>query len=166
MPAFGRRWEGESRRILTRVAEESAALQQRIRAVIDGGPPLRLAVLFGSAATARLRADSDVDIGIVPCDPELSLGEELELQARLEAVCGRSVDLVRLDRASTLLRWEAARSGVPIVTEAPHTFSRFQAEAAIEHADLMEVLGPAAERFRRRLASTGEGSRNVIGAGE
>lgn len=135
------------------VTEESVALQERLGAVIRDGPPLRLAVLFGSAATDRLHAKSDVDIGIIPYDPELPLSAELMLQARLEAVCRRSVDLVRLDRASTLLKWEAARSGVAIVAEGPRTVSRFVAEAALEHADLMTLLAPAAERFRQRLAS-------------
>lgn len=128
-----------------------AALQDRIRRVLSGGPPLRLAILFGSAARLALRADSDVDIGIVPCDADLPLATELELQVRLEQACGSPVDLVRLDRASTLLRWEAARGAVVVVANPPHEFPRFIAAAAIEHADLMTALAPVAERFRLRL---------------
>jgi predicted nucleotidyltransferase len=36
----------------------------RLRAALAGGPPLRLAVLFGSRATGRARAGSDFDVGI------------------------------------------------------------------------------------------------------
>jgi len=75
-----------------------------IVAVLRSGPPLRLAMLFGSTAKGTQRIDSDIDIGIVPEDPELSLAEELTLQTDLARVSGRQVDLVRLDRASTLLR--------------------------------------------------------------
>jgi predicted nucleotidyltransferase len=127
-------------------------LTDRIREVLAAGPPVRLAILFGSWARDRAHADSDIDVGIVPDDPALPLATELDLQARLEAACGRPVDVVRLDRASTLLRWEAARTAVLITATAPHELPRFMAAAGIEHADLMTTLGPAAERFRRRVA--------------
>jgi hypothetical protein len=104
-----------------------------------------------------MRADSDVDIGIIPQDPDVSLGIELDLQVRLETACARPVDLVRLDLASTLLRWEAARTAVLLMTDAPREFTRFIASAALDHAELMTTLGDAAERFRRRLAD-GHGS--------
>lgn len=133
--------------------------------MLTDGPPVRLAVVFGSAARAALRPDSDVDIGIVPSDSELRLGAELDLQARLERACARPVDLVRPDRAPTLLRWEAARCAVPVVANPPQEFPRFVAEAAIEHAEFIETYAPTAERYRRRLLekvaappSTSEGS--------
>jgi predicted nucleotidyltransferase len=124
-------------------------------------------VLFGSAATDRGHANSDIDIGIIPRDPDLLFSAELTLQARLEAATGRSVDLVRLDQASTLLKWEAAKSGVCLLADAAHTFSRFVAESALDHADLMPTLGATAERFRQRLASSAPSSvPSVSKAGE
>jgi uncharacterized protein YutE (UPF0331/DUF86 family)/predicted nucleotidyltransferase len=144
---------------------ELSALQERIRTVLENGPPLRLAVLFGSAARDRLHAGSDVDLGIVPRDPDLPLSTELTLQAKLEAACGRSVDLVRLDCVSTLLRWEAAKAGVAIVIDDPHTFSRFVADAALDHADLMTTLAPAAERFRQRVGARPTAPRVTAGGG-
>jgi hypothetical protein len=41
---------------------------------------------------------------------------------------------------------------VLIMATAPHELPRFTAAAGIEHVELMTTLGPAAERFRRRLA--------------
>jgi predicted nucleotidyltransferase len=129
-----------------------AVLHHRIRLALTGGPPLRLALLFGSGARGALRGDSDVDVGIIPRDPELPLVTELDLQVRLERACGRQVDLVRLDQASTLLKWEAARAAVLVLAEPLQEFPRFVATAAIDHADLMTTLAPAAARFRQRLA--------------
>lgn len=131
---------------------DDARLRETIREVLATGPPLRLAVLFGSSAKESARPESDVDIAIVPRDPDLPLASELDLQARLERACHRAVDLVRLDRASTLLRWEAARHGVLLVAGSPHEFSRFVAWAALEYADLVVTLGDGPERFRHRLA--------------
>ena len=117
------------------------------------GDGLKLAALFGSAARDALRPDSDVDIGIVPTDPAMSLRDELRLQAALERATGRTVDLVRLDRASILLRWRAAREGVVLVADPPRDWPRFLARAALEHADFQPLYARAAERFRRRVAS-------------
>jgi uncharacterized protein len=142
-----------------------AELADRVRLALADGPPLRLVVLFGSAARDALRRDSDVDLGIVPVDRDLPLAAELDLHARLERACGRPVDLVRLDRTSTLLRWEAARSGILVLADPPEEFPRFLARAALEHADLMTTLAPAAERFRQRLAATSPpASRGARGA--
>jgi len=124
----------------------------RLRHVV-AGRSLRLAALFGSGARDALRADSDLDVGYVPLEAAMTLGEELALQAVLEQATGRSVDLVRLDRASTLLRWRAAREGVPLFTLGPHDWPRFVAQAGIEHGDFAPTYARAAERLRRRIAS-------------
>ena len=132
--------------------------------VLAKGPPLRLGILFGSGARGARRPDSDIDLGIVPRDSELPLAAELDLQARLEHACRCPVDLVRLDRAPTLLRWEVARRGVLVWADPPEGFSRFVATAALEHADLMTTLAHAAERFRRRLVERDRSS-PMTGAG-
>jgi predicted nucleotidyltransferase len=124
-----------------------------LRTVLLAGPPLRLAVLFGSAAAQALRSDSDLDIAILPEDLNLSLGAELRLQAALARSCGRDVDLVRLDRAPTLVLWEVARYGVPLIEAGPFEFARFRARAASEYLDFAPALERAAALFRRRLAA-------------
>jgi uncharacterized protein len=127
-------------------------LERKARAVLLGGPPLRLGLLFGSAVKGTLHPESDIDVAILPQDPELSLTAELDLAARLTRALGRTADVVRLDRASTMLRWEVARSGILLVASSPLERIRFQAAAASEHADFAEALRPVLERYRRRLA--------------
>ncbi|MCA8975945.1 MAG: nucleotidyltransferase domain-containing protein [Planctomycetes bacterium] len=123
-----------------------AALAEVIRA----GPPARFFVLFGSAATGRARADSDLDLAWLPTDRELPLSEELALQAELTRAAGREVDLVRLDHASTLCRHEVARDGVLIAGDRD-AFIRFRAVAAAEFLDFEPALRDATARYRRRL---------------
>ncbi len=115
------------------------------------GTLLRVAILFGSAASGRLHSASDIDVGILPIEPDLPLGRELELQADLERLCGRPVDLVRLDLASTLLRWEVARGGRVLLDKPAGSAARFQAQAAIEHADFAPLFEAGAERWRRAV---------------
>jgi predicted nucleotidyltransferase len=115
------------------------------------GAVLRIALLFGSATRGQLRPDSDLDVGIVPADANGPLALELELQTDLERATGRAVDLVRLDRADPLVRWEAARSGVLLLERPEGAAARFRAEAALEHADLAPLVDAGAERWRRAI---------------
>lgn len=125
----------------------------RLRAALRGGPPLRFAVLFGSAAAGRLRPGSDVDVAIWPVDCDLPLRAELDLQAALARASGREADLVRLDRATTLVRWEVAHACKPLIEARPGAVARFMADAASEYLDFEPAFQRAAEAFRRALAS-------------
>lgn len=129
-------------------------LVRSLEDVLADSPPLRLALLFGSRARGRARPDSDVDVGIIPVDENLPLHAELALQGRLERACGRPVQLVRLDHANTLLKWEAARHGVLIVARSRADHVRFVARAALEYADLAPALARAGTIFRKRLSTS------------
>jgi predicted nucleotidyltransferase len=128
-------------------------------AALRSGPPVRLAILFGSTARGTQRIDSDIDIGIVPKDPELPLNEELTLQTELGRVSGRQVDLVRLDRASTLLRWQVVRYGRALVEAEPFAAARFTADTVAEYLDFAPAFERAAENFRRVLTA-GRGTKS------
>jgi predicted nucleotidyltransferase len=123
----------------------------RIRRVLESGPPLRLAVLFGSAARGRFRSDSDLDVALLPVDPSLPLASELDLQVSLERATGRSVDLVRLDHAPTLLRWDIARHGRVLLANPAGEHLRFLSEAACENADFAPSLQHAAGLYLKHL---------------
>lgn len=114
---------------------------------------MRLALLFGSAAAGVLRADSDIDIGILPAQPDLPLRAELALQAALVAACGRDVDLVRLDHAPTLVRWQVAPHGRILLSAGPAQAVHCRAVAAAEYIDFAPSIQHAADVFRRRLAA-------------
>jgi predicted nucleotidyltransferase len=129
-----------------------AELIERLRDALRGGPSLRLAIAFGSVARGRARRDSDLDIAILPVDTEMTLREEAGLIDELERASGRSVDLVRLDRASPFLIRQVARDGVVIVSDPPHEAPRFRARAAIDQDENSELEDDAARRYRAALA--------------
>ena len=112
---------------------------------------VEVAILFGSAATGRLRPDSDIDIGILCSSGRgMDLGGELALGAELERVFGREVDLVRLDAASTLLRFEASR-GRCLHQAREGAFADFVSRALLEYEDLRPILRRCADGMFRRL---------------
>ncbi len=134
------------------MSDESLRIVSQLKAALQGGPRLRLALLFGSGAKDQLRPDSDLDIGIVPVDADLTLGDELALATRLCRATGREVDLVRLDRAPAIVRWQAVEHHVPLLADPPESLPRFVAAAALEHADMQPLLDDARRRLARRLA--------------
>ena len=126
--------------------------QAKIVAALKAGPPLRLAMMFGSMASGTGREDSDLDLAIAPMDPDLSLADELDLQRRLTEVSGRDVDLVRLDRASCLVRWQVARHGRVLREAGPFEAARVVASAASDYLDFEPGFARAAALFQQRLA--------------
>ena len=103
-----------------------------LRRVLDEMPHVRLAVLFGSAAKGAVGSDSDIDIGI-SLDGGLDLAPTLGVA--LERAAGRPVDLVWLDVAPPLLRFEIARGGLVLVERARHGWTEFRANAMIDWWD-------------------------------
>lgn len=57
--------------------------------------------LFGSAATGRMREDSDVDLAVSGLPPETFF----KVMAKVSDILGRSVDLIDLDESSPFTRY-------------------------------------------------------------
>jgi predicted nucleotidyltransferase len=133
---------------------DRADLLNRLQQTLASGPPIGLAVLFGSSAAGRTRADSDVDVAIQPRRP-LTHSELQALTSALAHAASADVDLVELDSVSTLLRWQIATHGIPLVERTPGDFARFRARAAAEYIDFAPALAHHGEVFRRRLVAQG-----------
>ena len=112
-----------------------------------------LALLFGSVASGRDRAGSDVDIGVlfgargVP-----SLRDRLALAVDLDRACGRDVDLVVLDDAPPLLRHEASK-GVLLCETRRGAHGDFCARALLELDDVRPLIRRTATPLLRRGAA-------------
>jgi predicted nucleotidyltransferase len=126
-------------------------LAERLQKALNTVPLLRLAVLFGSAASGRNRTDSDVDLAILLREPDLDEPTELALARELTLAARTEVDLIRLDTASTLLKWQVATKGIALVEDLPGEFARFRARAAAEYIEYAPALAYYGEIFRRRL---------------
>jgi predicted nucleotidyltransferase len=111
---------------------------------------LRLALLFGSFARGKTRADSDVDIAILPFDGAFSVSDELALQGQLVMACRREVHLVRIDGAATLLLWQIMRDAVLLLGD-PVYFSHLRTRAALDHADYAPLADRAALQYARAV---------------
>lgn len=128
---------------------------EAIRQALEAVPEVRLAVLFGSTARGTARRGSDLDIGVsladCPADP---YGNALAVS--LERLTGRTVDLILLDSAPPLLRFEISRDGLLLVEREAHAWSTFRAHAMIDWWDWAPtarmVHRIAVERLREKVA--------------
>jgi uncharacterized protein len=123
-------------------------LRRQMAKLAPTAPGLRLVVLFGSVARGQALADSDVDIGLLGA----GFWEGLRTGSELAATLAREPDVVDLDAASELLRFQVAREGVLLYEHEPFAWARFQAQAALRYFDLAPMIQLCAEGARRRLA--------------
>jgi predicted nucleotidyltransferase len=99
-------------------------------------------VVFGSVARKTGRPDSDLDIGVRGIESPARLAS---LAVTLSRVAGREVDLIRLDTAPPLLRFEIARDGVVLLQREPDLWPDFRARAMVDWWD----WAPLARRFAK-----------------
>lgn len=101
---------------------------------------VQAAYLLGSAATNRLRPDSDIDVAILPIvRPGLSIEERLSLTAELTRIFYRSVDLGVLSTANVVYAKEAVTTGKIIFDRDPRVTARFAMLTLSMYASLQEA---------------------------
>jgi predicted nucleotidyltransferase len=112
---------------------------QRIESVLARTPDLIAAWVFGSAQTGRIRPNSDLDLALL-FRKNPSLEELADLRAALqEALHFDDIDLVVLNEASPITRFEAV-SGRPVYTRDPSARAGFVSLTAREYEDAMAFL--------------------------
>ena len=100
------------------------------------GEPIAL-YRFGSSVEGPLRPDSDLDYAVLAAAP-LDPVERFELQEHLAGLLRRSVDLVDLRRASTVMRMQVISRGVVVAVSDAVEKERFELLVYASYARLNE----------------------------
>jgi len=131
----------------------TAELLDRIAQVVGRHADVRFALLFGSAAKKGPDAARDIDVA-VRFARSPSWMEMARLAGRIEDEIGRDVDLVDVDAATTLLRWEIVRTGLAVPVGDAEALTCFRARVPLEYFDLEPFLEREAAGLNRRLGVT------------
>jgi len=91
-------------------ADPDPALGETLRAALAGFPSLRLAIVYGSVARQRARADSDLDLAVL-ADRPLSAEQRIAIIEAVSQATGRPVDLVDLATAGEPTLGQVVRHG-------------------------------------------------------
>ncbi len=107
-----------------------ASIEQAIKTVVvNASPPVIAAYLFGSHATGKVWAESDVDVALLFGETDVS--NQLEITGRLsEHLCqtlgGVEVDVVSLEGVPTHFAYEILRTGKLAFCANPHERIQFE----------------------------------------
>jgi predicted nucleotidyltransferase len=112
-------------------------------------PAAMVVYAFGSVATGEDMRDSDVDLAVLASRPIDSV-ERWTLQETLASEVHRSVDLVDLRRASTVMRAQVIANGRVLWEADPDARARFEATAFSAYARLNEERRGILEDVRSR----------------
>jgi uncharacterized protein len=124
-------------------------MRERLERQARVRPELKLAVLFGSRARGDARSGSDADLGIL-LDP-YSAALRFQVEAELGRAAGVPVDIILLDGAPPLLRFEIAREGVLLFQREDHLWTNFKAKAMVDWWDWAPIHRMIAAGVIRRL---------------
>ncbi len=114
---------------------------ERIRSVLQRHGGIRLAILFGSLATGRATARSDVDLAVLAEGP-LDAESRIALIDALALATGRPVDLVDLRVVGEPLLGQVLEHGVRLLGS-DHDYAELIKRHLFDEADFMP--------YRRRI---------------
>lgn len=126
--------------------------ERRLAAVFESDPAIQAVYLFGSVAEGRMRTHSDIDLGVAGSLHGRDAGAyKLDLLTRLAEAGFDNVDLVFLDRASIVTRYQAVRLN-RLVYRAPG-FDRGTLYSRVirEYLDFLPFLEVQRRAYKLRL---------------
>ena len=133
------------------------SLVGQLRVYLQGQPEVRFAYLFGSQASGRANAMSDVDVAVCvdrECLAATPYGYRAALIAQLSQVLGvQAVDLVVLNTASPALRFQVIRYGLLLFARSDAERVEFQVRTFNEYQDTRYLFREHQARLEERLVA-------------
>ncbi len=118
-------------------AEELAGLIETIQECCSREEAVIAAYLFGSGATGQMRATSDIDIAVWIAPEHEYDFPFLAFAAALDRECRRPVDLVLLNRAGELLKYQVRRHGQLVFERDPRRRKQFEVSSRKRFEDFL-----------------------------
>ncbi len=128
--------------------------KQALIAVFRRYPEILAVYLFGSYADGTARADSDIDLGILPRTPEFH-NRLLDLLADLTKAGFDRVDIVFLDQADLTTRYEIVRRNTLLYAAPDFYHGDYFSRTLREYWDFEPYLRVAREAYKEKLLNDG-----------
>ncbi|MCG8530711.1 MAG: nucleotidyltransferase domain-containing protein [Desulfovibrionales bacterium] len=121
---------------------EDTQLMKKVSDVLAAYPEIQLGVVFGSAVSGTMRADSDVDVAVLGQE-SLSLSLRLELITELSLAVGREVDVVDLYSAHGVILRQVLTKGIAVLERTKRGRAALMKRMLFDQSDM--------EPYRRRM---------------
>lgn len=125
-------------------------LEEGLNEAFEDFPEVEAVFLFGSVAEGRAGAESDLDLAIVPSGAGLR-ERRLDLLSALVRAGLDDVDLVFLDTADVVLRYEAVRPNFLIYARESFDHGEYYSRTLREYWDFLPYLELQRESMKRRI---------------
>jgi predicted nucleotidyltransferase len=125
-------------------------LEEGLNEAFEDFPEVEAVFLFGSVAEGRAGAESDLDLAIVPSGAGLR-ERRLDLLSALVRAGLDDVDLVFLDTADVVLRYEAVRPNFLIYARESFDRGEYYSRTLREYWDFLPYLELQRESMKRRI---------------
>lgn len=122
----------------------------QVKKFLFAEPGLRLAILYGSAATGKMRADSDVDIAVL-FDRPMTAEQKMMLKSRLESELQREVDLVDLFSLSGTILKQVLHKGRVLIQTKQGARAELIQRMIYNQADMMPYVSRTLMERQRRF---------------
>jgi len=119
-------------------------------------PEIQAVYLFGSTATGRVHAESDLDLAIVS-RPSLNT-RKLDILAELTRRGFCDVDLVFLEQADIVLQYEATRLNQLVYATAEFDRGAMYSRSVRQYLDFLPYLEVQRQAYKRRILDGAERS--------
>jgi len=111
----------------------------RVKETLGTASKLKLAILYGSAATGKMRADSDVDLAVL-FDRPLTAEQKMALISRLESELQRDVDVADLFALSGTILKQVLCKGRVLIQTRPGVLAELMQRMIYNQTDMMPYV--------------------------
>ena len=120
------------------IGTSSLAIDSLVRDALARCSNVSLAIIFGSVAAGRPRADSDLDIA-VGADKPISMPERIAIIQTLAEVTGRPIDLIDLAALTEPLLGQILKHGRRVLGS-DTSYGKLISRHLIDQADFMPLI--------------------------
>ena len=120
------------------IGTSSLAIDSLVRDALARCSNVSLAIIFGSLAAGRPRADSDLDIA-VGADKPISMPERIAIIQTLAEVTGRPIDLIDLAAVTEPLLGQILKHGRRVLGS-DTSYGKLISRHLIDQADFMPLI--------------------------
>jgi predicted nucleotidyltransferase len=125
---------------------------QLLASIFKGYPDIQAVYLFGSSASGRMHAESDLDLALVLRDRQVA-PSKLDILAELARAGFDNVDLVFLNTDDIVLKYEAVRQNQLVYASEDFDRGGYYSQVVRTYLDFMPYLEVQREAYRRRILS-------------
>ena len=112
-------------------------IEANIVAICENEPSIVAAFLFGSYAKGKEKPSSDIDVALLLSETKSIEFSTLQLAAKLEKTLGNRVDVVILNSAGELLKFQVRRDGKLIFERSSKKRKQFEVKSRKLYDDFL-----------------------------